>query len=170
MNGNEYLTGLVNQLKPLADQREANNKLRSARERFKKVIERLLTTEVERITILAEEAERYSAREWDKLISEIEWAAKRLTEVADRMKELRPLTEIDDPPADKIEIEKQRRRTGKLSGNEISEIKRLINGGERSLDEIAAEFDISPGQVSAIKNERVWPLVEPRIAGRVGAV
>jgi hypothetical protein len=54
-----------------------------------------------------------------------------------------------------------------LSRADISQIKTLINAGELSLDEIAAKFDVSPAQVSAIKNERSWPEVAPRINSRL---
>ena len=82
------------------------------------------------------------------------------------MEEARPLTRITDDEPKEVVL---RRGSGKhkLSRADISQIKTLINAGELSLDEIAARFDVSPAQVSAIKNERSWPEVEPRINGRL---
>lgn len=56
--------------------------------------------------------------------------------------------------------------SAKLTKVKVSEIKALINAG-RSGREIATLYDTSPANVSKIKNEENWPLVEPRIVGQI---
>ena len=86
--------------------------------------------------------------------------------LVEQMEEARPLTRIDDTDPKEAVL-----RPGggkpKLTTGEVSQIKTLINAGELSLEQIAERFGVSPAQVSAIKNERSWPEVEPRINSRL---
>ena len=112
------------------------------------------------------EPARYSVREWEKVITDIEWIARRFADLAERMKEVRPLTRIDDTDPKEVVL-KPGGGKRKLSTAEVSEIKTLVNAGELSLEEIAEQFGVSPAQVSAIKNERSRAEVTPRIKGRL---
>ena len=92
------------------------------------------------------------------------------------MEEARPLTKIDDTHevkvkgnAEDVVTEKSNNKGGrrKLTESQVSQIKSLVNAGKLSLEEIAQQFGVSPAEISGIKNERYWPLVEPRIVGRL---
>lgn len=162
----ELLAEMVRPFKPIADMRAADNELDYARARLKKTIEHVFETDVARVEQLIAEPARYSVKEWERVMTDIEWIARRFMGLMERMAEARPLTIIDDKEPKEVVL-----RPGggkrKLSTGEVSEIKTLINAGELSLEEIASKFEVSPAQVSAIKNERSWPLVKPRINGRL---
>jgi hypothetical protein len=160
------LDEILGPLMQKASERDADLKLDYARARLKKAIEQVFKDEVARIQQLIAEPGRYSVKEWEKVMSDIEWTARRFMSLREQMEEARPLTRIDDTDPKEAVL-----RVGggkpKLSTGEVSQIKTLINAGELSLEEIAAKFDVSPAQVSAIKNERSWPEVEPRISSRL---
>jgi hypothetical protein len=162
----EWLADFIKQLGPEALMRAADNELDYARVRFKRSVERLFEREVARIAKLIEEPGRYSVREWEKVRTYFEWIARRFTNLVERMEEARPLTTIDDTPV-KDAVLKPGGGKPKLTESEVSQIKTLINERELSLEEIAAQFKVSAAEISAIKNERVWPEVEPRIVGRL---
>ena len=84
----------------------------------------------------------------------------------DQMEQARPLTTIDDTPVKDVVL-KPGGGKPKLTESQVSQIKTLVNAGELSLEEIAKQFGVSPAEISGIKNERYWPLVEPRISGRL---
>jgi hypothetical protein len=157
---------LVGPLAQKAKEQEADNELDYARARLRKATDRVCDFEAARLQQLIAEPKRYSVRQWERVMTDVEWIARRFTALRERMEEARPLTRIDGTEPKEAVL---RRGSGKhkLSRAEISEIKTLINAGELSLEEIAAKFDVSPAQVSAIKNERSWPEVEPRIRGRL---
>jgi hypothetical protein len=48
------------------------------------------------IRALIEKPERYSTKKWEKVRTDLEWMARRLTLLIERMDELRPLTMIED--------------------------------------------------------------------------
>jgi hypothetical protein len=137
------------------------------------VIERLFEYEVARIVKLIEQPGRYSIREWEKVRTYFEWTARRFSNLVEQMEQARPLTRIDDTdPESNAEagVAAQNNNKGgrrKLIESQVSQIKSLVNAGELSLEEIAKQFDVSPAEISGIKNERYWPLVEPRIVGRL---
>jgi hypothetical protein len=172
----EQARSLAEILEPLMEEvarRAADNELDSARARFKKVIERLFEYEVARIVKLIEEPGRYSVREWEKVRTYFEWIARRFANLVQRMEEARPLTKIDDTdPESNAEaaVAAQSNNKGgrrKLIESQVSQIKSLVNAGELGLEEIAKQFCVTPAEISGIKNERYWPLVEPRIVGRL---
>ena len=82
------------------------------------------------------------------------------------MKEARPLTRITDDEPSEVMLRPGGGKA-KLIAADVSRIKVLINEGKFSLEQIAELFDISPQQVSMIKNERSWPEIEPRINARL---
>jgi hypothetical protein len=45
---------------------------------------------------LIEKPDHYSTEQWEKVRTDLEWAARRLTLLVERMDELRPLTVIED--------------------------------------------------------------------------
>jgi hypothetical protein len=90
------LADFVKRVKPQADRKDADNQLAYARGRLKKVIGRIFENEVGRLQELIAEPERYSAREWERVITDLEWTARRFLKVGERMDEARPLTMIDD--------------------------------------------------------------------------
>jgi hypothetical protein len=173
MSEEEWLADFIKQVGPEALMRAADNELDYARARFKRSVERLFEREVARIAKLIEEPGRYSVREWEKVRTYFEWIARRFTNLVQRMEEARPLTKIDDTdPESNAEAavaaqsnDKGGRR--KLIESQVSQIKTLVNAGELSLEEIAKQFCVTPAEISGIKNERYWPLVEPRIVGRL---
>jgi hypothetical protein len=146
-------------------QKGADRTFDYARVRFKKAVEKLFEFEVARLERFIAEPSKFSTKEWERVRTDIEWTARRFMALVERMEE-RPLTRITDAEPKEVHL---RRGTGKhkLSRADISEIKTLINAGELSLEEIAERFEVSPAQVSAIKNERCWPEVEPRINRRL---
>lgn len=160
------LAKLLGPLAHKAKEQEEDLALDYARVRLKKAIDRVFEIEVARIEQLIAEPARYSVKEWERVMTDIEWIARRFTALMARMEDARPLTRIDDTEP-KEAVLKPGGGKPKLSTGEVSQIKTLINAGELSLEEIAAKFDVSPAQVSAIKNERSWPEVEPRIRGRL---
>ena len=166
MSGQESLAEFIKRVKPRADRRAADNELDYARARFKRVVERLFEYEVARIVKLIEEPGRYSVREWEKVRTNLERTAKRFMNLVEQMEQARPLTTIDDTPA-KDAVLKPGGGKPKLTVIEVSQIKSLVNAGELSLEEIAKQFCVTPAEISGIKNERYWPLVEPRIVGRL---
>jgi hypothetical protein len=166
MSEEEWLADFIEQVGPEAKRRAADNELDYARARFKRSVERLFEREVARIAKLIEEPSRYSTREWEKVRTYFEWIARRFTNLVEQMEQARPLTTIDDTPV-KDAVLKPGGGKPKLTESEVSQIKTLINERKLSLEEIAAQFKLSPAEVSAIKNERTWPEVEPRIVGRL---
>jgi len=166
MSEEEWLADFIKQVGPEALMRAADNELDYARARFKRSVERLFEREVARIVKLIEEPGRYSVREWEKVRTYFEWIARRFTNLVEQMEQARPLTTIDDTPV-KDAVLKPGGGKPKLTESEVSQIKALVNAGELSLEEIAKQFDVSPAEISGIKNERYWPLVEPRIVGRL---
>jgi len=166
-------------LAPLMEEvarRQADNELNSAWTRFKKVTGRLFEYEIARIEQLIEQPNRYSVKEWEKVRTGFEWTARKFTNLVERMEEARPLTKIDDTHevkvkgnAEDVVTEQSNNKGGrrKLTESQVSQIKSLVNAGELSLEEIAKQFGVSPAEISGIKNERYWPLVEPRIVGRL---
>jgi hypothetical protein len=166
MSEEEWLADFIKQVGPEAKRRAADNELDYARARFKRSVERLFEREVARIVKLIEEPSRYSTREWEKVRTYFEWIARRFTNLVEQMEQARPLTTIDDTPV-KDAVLKPGGGKPKLTESEVSQIKTLVNAGELSLEEIAKQFDVSPAEISGIKNERYWPLVEPRIVGRL---
>ena len=166
MSEEEWLADFIKQVGPQALRRAADNELDYARARFKRSVERLFEREVARIVKLIEEPGRYSVREWEKVRTNLEWTAKRFMNLVEQMEQARPLTTIDDTPV-KDAVLKPGGGKPKLTESEVSQIKTLVNAGELSFEEIAKQFDVSPAEISGIKNERYWPLVEPRIVGRL---
>ena len=165
---------ITKELKRKGERRQADNELDYARDRFKKTIKRLFEYEIARIEKLIEKPNRYSVREWEKVRTDLEWIARRFMNLVERMEEVRPLTKIDDTSKAEAEGEdavpaKSHGKGGrrKLIESQVSQIKSLVNAGELGLEEIAARFDISPAEVSGIKNERFWDWVEPRIRDRL---
>ena len=170
---------LAEVLRPLMEEvarRQADHELNSAWARFKKVTGRLFEYEIARIEQLIEQPDRYSVKEWEKVRTGFEWTARKFTNLVERMEEARPLTKIDDTHevevegnAEDVVAEKSSNKAGrrKLTESQVSQIKTLVNAGELSLEEIAKQFGVSPAEISGIKNERYWPLVEPRINGRL---
>jgi len=170
MSGQESLADFIKRVKPQADRRAADNELDYARARFKRVIERLFEYEVARIVKLIEEPARYSVKEWEKVRTDLEWIARRFSNLVQRMEEARPLTKIDDAKSnveDAVAAKSNNKGRRKLTESQVSQIKSLVNAGELGLEKIAAQFGVSPAEISGIKNERYWPLVEPRISGRL---
>ena len=166
MSQEEWLADFIKRVGPQVRMRAADNELDYARARFKRTVKRLFEREVARIVKLIEEAGRYSVRQWEKVRTDLEWIARRFTNLVEQMEQARPLTRIDDTPV-KDAVLKPGGGKPKLTESEVGQIKTLVNAGELSLEEIAARFDVSAAQVSAIKNERAWPEVEPRISGRL---
>jgi len=166
MSEEEWLADFIKQVGPEALMRAADNELDYARARFKRSVERLFEREVARIVKLIEEPSRYSVREWEKVRTYFEWIARRFANLVEQMEQARPLTTIDDTPV-KDAVLKPGGGKPKLTESEVSHIKTLVNAGELSLERIAKQFDVSPAEISGIKNERYWPLVEPRINGRL---
>jgi predicted transcriptional regulator len=166
MSEEEWLADFIKQVGPEALRRAADNELDYARARFKRSVERLFEREVARIAKLIEEPGRYSVKEWEKVRTYFEWIARRFKNLVEQMEQARPLTTIDDTPV-KDAVLKPGGGKPKLTESEVSHIKTLVNERKLSLEEIAAQFNISPAEVSAIKNERTWPEVEPRIVGRL---
>ena len=166
MGEEEWLADFIKEVGPEALMRAADNELDYARVRFKRSVERLFEREVARIAKLIEEPGRYSVREWEKVRTYFEWIARKFANLVEQMEQARPLTTIDDTPV-KDAVLKPGGGKPKLTVSEVSQIKTLVNAGELRLEEIAAQFKLSPAEVSAIKNERVWPEVVPRIVGRL---
>jgi hypothetical protein len=162
----ERLDEIVGPLNQKAIEKEADRALDYARVKLKKAIKRLFEYEVVRVQKLIEEPSRFSGREWERVITDIEWTAKRFADLAERMKEARPLTRITDDEPREVMLRPGGGKA-KLTAGDVNRIKVLINEGKFSLEQIAELFDISPQQVSMIKNERSWPEIEPRINGRL---
>ena len=165
MGEEEWLAEFIKRVGPQARMRAADNELDYARARFKRSVERLFEREVARIVKLIEEPGRYSVWEWEKVRTYFEWIARKFANLVEQMEQARPTT-IDDTPV-KDAVLKPGGGKPKLTESEVSQIKTLINERKLSLEEIAAQFKLSPAEVSAIKNERVWPEVVPRIVGRL---
>jgi transcriptional regulator of heat shock response len=96
MNGQEFLTELVNQLKPQIEQKEADKELDKARARLRKAIDRLFANEIAQIEALIAEPNRYSVKGWENLVIEAKWNLSRLRTVVERIEEVRPLIKIED--------------------------------------------------------------------------
>ena len=47
---------------------------------------------------LIETPEMYSEKQWEKVRTSLEWMARNLRDVVERMEELRPLTMVEDKP------------------------------------------------------------------------
>jgi hypothetical protein len=159
-------TEFIKSVGPEAKRRAADNELDYARARFKRSVERLFEREVAKIVKLIDEPSRYSVREWEKVRTYFEWIARKFANLVEQMEQARPLTIVDDTPA-KDAVLKPGGGKPKLTESEVSQIKTLVNAAELRLEEIAKQFDVSPAEISGIKNERYWPLVEPRIVGRL---
>ena len=99
----EWVSEFIKAIKPEHDRRAAakkreaaDNELRYARTRFKKVMERIFENEVAKLMTLIKEPRRYSTKEWEKLITDFQWMARRLACVAKTMEQQRPLVRVDD--------------------------------------------------------------------------
>jgi hypothetical protein len=110
MNGQEFLTEIVNRLKPQIAQQAADNELERARGRLRKAVDRLFANEIAQIEILIGEPERYSVKGWENLVIEAQWTLSRLRTVVDRINEVRPLIKIEDSENGKVEQRKMVRR------------------------------------------------------------
>jgi len=98
MSGPEpkWLADFIREVDPEHRKKEADNAISYARMRFKKVMERIFENEVAKVKAVIAEPARFSGKEWEKLITEFQWASRRLACVAETMVELRPLVRIDD--------------------------------------------------------------------------
>jgi hypothetical protein len=96
----DLLADFVKREKAQADKKDADNQLAYARGRLKKVIGRIFENEIEKLKELIAEPNRYSTKEWEKVITDLEWTARRFLNVAERMEQVRPLTRIDDTVVD----------------------------------------------------------------------
>jgi hypothetical protein len=86
-----------------ASERDADLKLEYARARLRKAIGQLFEYEVARIQQLIAEPGRYSVKEWEKVMTDIEWIARRFMDLREQMEEARPLTRItDDEPKEVV--------------------------------------------------------------------
>ena len=90
------LADFIKKFGPQAQRRAADQALDRARGRLKKGINRLFENEIGKLRELTAEPDRYSVKEWEKVITDLEWIARRFLGVAERMEETRPLTVIDD--------------------------------------------------------------------------
>jgi hypothetical protein len=86
------LAEIVEQIKPQAEQAERRFALQSALAKLGGLGKHIAT-----IKALIENPEYYSDKQWEKVLTSLEWLARRLTDVVERMEELRPLAMIDDP-------------------------------------------------------------------------
>jgi hypothetical protein len=91
-----WLADFIREVDPQHKKQVADNAINFARMRFKKVMERIFENEVAKVKALIQEPARCSGKEWEKLMTDFEWAARRLACVAETMEELRPLVRIDD--------------------------------------------------------------------------
>ena len=98
MSGPEpkWLADFIKEVDPKHKNQVADNTLNFARTRFKKVMTRAFENEVAKVMALIKEPDRFSGKEWEKLITDFQWAGRRLACVAETMEELRPLVRIDD--------------------------------------------------------------------------
>ena len=74
----ERLDEIVGPLNQKAIEKEADRELDYARAKLKKAIERIFEYEVSRVQKLIEEPSKYSGREWERVITDIEWTGKEI--------------------------------------------------------------------------------------------
>jgi hypothetical protein len=94
------LADFIKRNAPKAQRKAANQELDRARGRLKTVINRAFENEIGKLKELIQEPDRYSVKEWEKVITDLEWTARRFLGVAERMEDLRPLVMVDNTPKD----------------------------------------------------------------------